>query len=786
MIMDKSKALVLWFKEISKDDELIVGGKSANLGEMYNSVKVPIPNGFSTTSLAYKKFIEENGLGDKIENILKNLDENNSKQLEEASKKIRNLIVNAKLSKEFEKEILDHYHELIKEEGQPFVAVRSSGTAEDLPNASFAGQQETYLNVKGDKELLQKIKQCFASLYTERAMYYRRKMKIDENKIALAVAVQKQVYSKSAGVMFTLNVSNGDTSVIMIESSYGLGEYVVQGTLTPDIFYVDKATLSIKEKSISNDKTKMLVVNSDGGTEEKKVPKELVSISSLTDEQVLTLAKYGLEIERHYNHPMDIEWALDERDNNLYIVQARFETYWSERKASSETKEVKGEEKDILVKGLPASPGVASGRAHVLLSVNEINEFKEGEILITKMTAPDWVPAMQKAAAIITDEGGMTSHAAIVSRELGVPAIVGTSAYGKKATETIKTGEFVTVDAKNGVVYRGTIVKPQKEESIVQYSSSKIVTGTKVLVNLSEPEAAERVAKLNVDGVGLMREEFVWAQIGEHPLKLIEEGRGDELIDKLSSSLIKVCQAFKPRPVILRFSDFKTDEYANLKGGEKYEPKEDNPLLGWRGSSRYYDEKYAPAFRLELRAVRKVREDFGFKNLWVMIPFTRTVDELEKVIEIMKSEGLERNKDFKVFLMAEIPSNILLADKFNKYIDGYSIGSNDLTMLVLGADRNNALMSSRYDERDLAVKRAIKLLIDIAHRDGKIVSICGQAPSEYDDIVEFLVRVGIDEISVNPDAVDHVRELVAQVESRVILESALGREVKNNDWDIKV
>ncbi|MCW1293133.1 MAG: phosphoenolpyruvate synthase [Candidatus Parvarchaeota archaeon] len=784
--MDKSKALVLWFKEISKDDELIVGGKSANLGEMYNSVKVPIPNGFSTTSLAYKKFIEENGLEDKIENILKNLDENDSKQLEEASKKIRNLIVNAKLSKEFEKEILDHYHELIKEEGQPFVAVRSSGTAEDLPNASFAGQQETYLNVKGDKELLQKIKQCFASLYTERAIYYRRKMKIDENKIALAVAVQKQVYSKSAGVMFTLNVSNGDTSVIMIESSYGLGEYVVQGTLTPDIFYVDKATLSIKERSISNDKTKMLVVNSEGGTEEEKVPKELVSISSLTDEQVLTLAKYGLEIERHYNHPMDIEWALDERDNNLYIVQARFETYWSERKASSETKEVKGEEKDILVKGLPASPGVASGRAHVLLSVNEINEFKEGEILITKMTAPDWVPAMQKAAAIITDEGGMTSHAAIVSRELGVPAIVGTSAYGKKATETIKTGEFVTVDAKNGVVYRGTIVQPQKEESIVQYSSSKIVTGTKILVNLSEPAAAERVAKLNVDGVGLMREEFIWAQIGEHPLKLIEEGRGDELIDKLSSSLIKVCQAFKPKPVILRFSDFKTDEYANLKGGEKYEPKEDNPLLGWRGSSRYYDEKYVPAFRLELRAVRKVREDFGFKNLWVMIPFTRTVDELEKVIEIMKSEGLERNKDFKVFLMAEIPSNILLADKFNKYIDGYSIGSNDLTMLVLGADRNNALMSSRYDERDLAVKRAIKLLIDIAHRDGKIVSICGQAPSEYDDIVEFLVRVGIDEISVNPDAVDHVRELVAQVESRVILDAALGREVKNNDWDIKV
>jgi pyruvate,water dikinase len=787
--MDKQTALVLWFKEITKDDAAIVGGKSANLGEMYNSVKVPIPNGFSTTAYAYKKFIEENQLEEKIKSVLAHLNEDDAKALHEAGEKIRNLIMNGKFSKEFEEAVLDHYHQLLKEEGQTFVAVRSSGTAEDLPNASFAGQQETYLNVSGEKDLLYYIKKCFASLYTDRAIYYRRKMGIDESKIALAVAVQKQIFSKAAGVMFTLDVSNGDTNVIMIESSYGLGEFVVQGTVTPDIFYVDKNSMSIVKRIISNSKVKMLVINKKGGTVEQKVPPELVDKPSLTDEQVIELARYGLEIEKHYNHVMDIEWALDERDNKLYIVQARFETAWAKKEEINKQakQEIKGEGEEIILRGLPASPGVASGRAHVLLSVDEIKDFKEGEILITRMTAPDWVPAMQKAAAIITDDGGMTCHAAIVSRELGVPAIVGTSAYGKKATEAIKTGDLITVDANNGIVYRGVLVKTKgttEEPSVV--AASKIITGTKIMVNLSEPAAAERVAKLPVDGVGLLREEFVWAQIGEHPLKLIEEHREQEFIDKLANSLRQVCDAFKPRPVILRFSDFKTDEYANLSGGDRYEPKEDNPLLGWRGASRYYDDKYKPAFRLELKAVKKVREEFGLKNLWVMIPFTRTVEELEKVLAVMKEEGLERNKDFKVFLMAEIPSNILLADKFNKYIDGYSIGSNDLTMLILGADRNNALMSSRFDERDLAVKRAIKLLIDLAHKDGKTVSICGQAPSEYDEIVEFLVRCGIDDISVNPDVAVHVRELVAQVERRVQLEAALGKVYKDPDWELPI
>ncbi len=732
--MDKNKALVLWFSEISKDDVPLVGGKSANLGEMFNSVKVPIPNGFSTTAYAYRKFIEENGIKEKINDIIKNLDVENTNELKKAGAKIRKMIMDADLSEELKEEILKHYRELIKKEGETFVAVRSSGTAEDLPEASFAGQQETYLNVHGEEELIKKIKECYASLFTDRAIYYRNKMNIENDKIALAVAVQRQVFSRAAGVMFTLDVSTGNQDVIMIEGSYGLGEYVVQGTVTPDIFYVDKKSMQITNRIISKQKTKMLKILRTGGTKPEDVPADKIDKPCISDEEVKTLASYGREIENHYKHPMDMEWAIDERDNKIFIVQARFETVWSSKTINKpEENKVSKNENEIIIKGLAASPGIVSGKVHVLKSVDEIDKFNEGEILVTKMTAPDWVPAMQKAKAIITDEGGMTCHAAIVSRELGVPCIVGTSAFGKKATETLKDGEIITVDAKNGVVYSGEMSeeenKPTQVQTIKETTNIELpVTGVKIMVNLSEAKNAEEIAKLPVDGVGLLREEFIWAQIGEHPLSLIENHRSDYVIDSLADNIRKVCSAFSPRPVILRFSDFKSDEYANLKGGDKYEPKEDNPLLGWRGASRYYDEKYKPAFKLELEAVKKVREEFNLKNLWVMIPFTRTVDELRKVLDIMKESGLERGEDFKVFLMAEIPSNILLADKFNKYIDGYSIGSNDLTMLILGSDRNNGLMSSRFDERDLAVKRAINMLIKLAHRDGKTVSICGQAP----------------------------------------------------------
>ena len=786
MMTDKKSALVLWFNEIDKNDVGIVGGKSANLGEMASTGKIPVPNGFSTTSKAYNDFINYNNLKDKIQGIIESTNVDDTNSLNGASKAIKDLFLKAKFQKEFENQVRKYYSKLIQSEGNVFVAVRSSATSEDLPDASFAGEQETYLNVKGDDEVLEKIKECYASLFTPRAIYYRQKKNFSHFQIALSATVQRQVFSEESGVMFTLDVSNGDTSKIVIESSYGLGEYVVGGTVTPDTFYVDKATMKIEKRMISN-KNKMLKCLETGGTEELVVSSDKAMEPSLNDREILELASYGKEIEAHYSHAMDIEWAKDSIDHKIYIVQARPETVWSNKKTGDNKMEVNEEnvENDVILKGLPASPGNVTGTVKVLSSPDEISKFNKGEILVTTMTAPDWVPVMEKAKAIITDEGGLTCHAAIVSRELGVPCIVGTSSFGKKATDILHDGDVVTVDASNGVIYSGKFAQEEeKEEEEVKYQEPEIITGTKIMVNMGEPSLAPRIAKLPVDGIGLMREEFIWTEIGEHPLSLIKNGRGDYFVNKLSDALVKVCRAFAPRPVVLRFSDFKSDEYKNLKGGSEFEPVEDNPLLGWRGASRYYDEKYMEAFKLELKAVKKARDENLLKNLWVMIPFTRTVEELKKVVKIMEENGLERTKDFKLFLMAEIPSNIILADKFNEYVDGYSIGSNDLTMLMLGSDRNNGKMSSMFDERDLAIKRAIKYLIKIAHRDGKIVSICGQAPSQYDEIVDFLVRAGIDDISVNPDTVVHVRKLVAAVEKRVQVEAALGEVYKDDDWDL--
>ncbi len=783
------KDLVLWFSDITKDNVDIVGGKSSNLGEMARMKDIPIPNGFSTTAYAYNEFINKNNLHDKIIKIINNTDINNSTELNNASNSIKQLFLESSFEKSFEEQIYNDYNKLIEKEKNIYVAVRSSATSEDLPDASFAGEQETYLNVHGVEDVLDKIKLCYASLFSPRAIYYREKKHFGHFKLSLATVIQKQIFSETSGVMFTLDVSSGDNSKIVIESSYGLGEYIVGGVVTPDTFYVDKKTLKITDKIITK-KTKMLKCLETGGTEELVVDTEKVNVQSLTDGEVIQLAKYGIELENHYKNCMDIEWAQDSFDHKIYIVQARFETVWSNKNkkgVSMEKSVEKNIENDIILKGLPASPGKITGRAKILMGTDEIHKFNDGDILITKMTAPDWVPIMGKAKAIITDEGGLTCHAAIVSRELEVPCIVGTSSYGKKATETIKDNELITVDAKNGIVYRGGIEGSEdiesKPENIYSYEGN-IITGTKIMVNMGEPELAEKVSKLPSDGIGLMREEFIWAQIGEHPLSLIKENRGDYFVDKLAESLGSVCRAFSPRPVVLRFSDFKSDEYKNLKGGKEFEPDEDNPLLGWRGSSRYYDDRYKEAFKLELKAVKKAINDYLLRNIWVMIPFTRTVEELKKVVKIMEENGLERNKDFKLFLMSEIPSNIVLADKFNEYVDGYSIGSNDLTMLLLGSDRNNGKMSSMFDERDLAVKRAIRYLIKIAHRDGKIVSICGQAPSQYDEIVDFLVRSGIDDISVNPDAVVHVRKLVASVEKKIQLEAALGKVDINKDWDM--
>jgi len=796
-VPDKKKALVLWFDEIGIEDVPLVGGKSASLGEMMRKTGVPVPNGFATTAEAYRLYIRENKLDAKIREVIGELkDPNDTKKLQDIGARIRKMIASAEMPAQLEREITTYYKRLSEKVGEkdPFVAVRSSATAEDLPDASFAGQQETYLNVRGAREVVEKVKECFASLFTDRAIFYRVQKGFDHLAIALSSAIQLMVFSKASGVIFTLDVSNGDRSVVLIEAGYGLGEYIVQGKINPDEYYVRKTDLSITKKNVPR-KTQMLVRKPEGGTEDKTVPNELQDKQILTDEQIRELAKYAIAIEEHYEKPMDIEWALDERNEKLYILQARPETVWSLKvtapAAAEETVAVTKERK-ILVQGLPASPGLAAGKAHIIQTVDKINEFQKGEILVTEMTAPDWVPAMRKAAAIVTNSGGMTCHAAIVSRELGIPCIVGTTGKGKPATEAIKDGSMITVDSKMGIVYEGILeeVAKKAEEAAapvaIAAAESYPVTGTKIYVNLGEPEIAEKTAALPCDGVGLLRQEFVWASdIGEHPLYLIKIGHPERVVDKLAEAFRKVCAAFYPRPVIMRFSDFKSSEYRDLKGGEEFEPLEPSALMGWRGASRYYDPKYIDAFRLEVRAVKKCRDEFGMKNLHVMVPFCRRVEEMEKINKILEEEGLQRGLDFKVWLMAEIPSNCLIADKFNKYVDGYSIGSNDLTMTILGCDRDNETVARLFDERDLAVKRAIRLLIKLAHRDGKTVSICGQSPSVYPEFNDFLVQAGIDSISVNPDAVVSVRKRVASVEQRLLMDKLTGRGLREDeDLDI--
>ena len=793
--------LVLWFDEICKEDVAVVGGKSASLGEMTSRTGVPVPYGFATTAQAYRSFLRETGVDRKIEEILTTLtDVEDSRQLREISARIRQAIVDATLPLAFEQAIKKAYAELATKvgEAEPFVAVRSSATAEDLPDASFAGQQESYLNVHGADEVVERVKECYASMFTDRAVYYRTKKNYSHTEVALSAVVQMMVFSEASGVMFTLNVVTGEDRNILIEGSWGLGEFIVQGTVTPDNFWVAKDNLDIVDRSV-HDKAIRLIRRPGGGVVEQAVPEELRKAPVLSDEQLRELTRYAIDIEKHYKTYMDIEWALDERTKKIWIVQARPETIWSQNKTKAvptekkEAASVKKEsevahivERNILVKGLPASPGRVSGIAHVILSPNLIDNFKDGEILVTEMTAPDWVPAMKKAKAIVTDSGGMTCHASIVSRELGIPCVVGTKSRGQSATTTIQTGMQITVDATNGVIYEGLvsdlIAAPRPAEAGPGFAVETFpVTGTKVYMNLGDPDLAARYSPLPSDGIGLMREEFIWTTfIHEHPMYLIEMNQPDRVVNVLADAFRKVAQAMAPRPVTLRFSDFKTSEYRDLKGGDKYEPIEPSSLLGWRGASRYYDPKYIEAFRLELRAVKKVREEYGFQNLHVMIPFCRTVEEAAKVTALMAEEGLRRGPDFKVWLMAEIPSNIILADKFNQYVDGYSIGSNDLTMLILGCDRDNDSVANIFDERNLAVKRAIRHLIEVAHKDGKTVSICGQAPSVYPDFTEFLVRSGIDSISVNPDAVKAAKHWVAQIEQRIILEKVTGRGLAEN------
>ncbi len=785
---EKAKTYVLWFDEIDKDDLALVGGKSANLGEM-TKAGISVPPGFAVTSYAYKEFIERTGLKSKISEALKEVaNSKDPKAFEDVSTKIRRIIEEEEIPEDIARAIVENYRKLCERVGRANapVAVRSSATAEDLPGASFAGQQETFLNVEGEEEVLLKVKKCWSSLFTPRAIFYRQEKEIDHDKVLMSVVVQKMVNAKAAGVMFTIHPVTGEEDKIVIEGGWGLGEAVVSGSITPDTYVVDKRTLKILEKKIAVKTYEVVRDPSSGRTIKVEVPPERRSAPCLTDEEVVKLAELALKIEQHYKHPQDIEWAID-RDmkfpENIFIVQSRPETVWSLRKEGTRVRpSVEVRERKVVAKGLPASPGVWTGKAKVAKGLEEASKMiKKGDILVTTMTNPDWVPYMRLAGAIVTDEGGMTCHAAIVSRELGIPAIVGTG----NATKVMKSEEEYTVDATTGVVYEGIVGELTKREveevtkqQMMPVTEHFIPTGTKIYMNLGVPEKIAEYVNLPFDGIGLMRIEFILSSyIGEHPLYLLEIGEEDKFVDKLAEGIAMVARQVQPRPVVVRLSDLKSNEYRKLKGGEKYEPEERNPMLGYRGVSRYISPQYEKAFRLECKAIKKVRDEWGLKNVWVMLPFVRTTWEAERVLQIMKEEGLERGRDFKLWAMAEVPSVIFMADEFCKYVDGFSIGSNDLTQLVLGVDRDSEIMSkldARYfDEREPAVLRAIAHLIRVAHKHGVTVSICGQGPSYLEDFVEWLVRQGVDSISVNPDAVVRVRRLVAQIERRIILERML-------------
>jgi pyruvate,water dikinase len=771
---------ILWFDEVKKEDIPLVGGKAANLGEMIR-IGVPVPSGFAITAGAYQKFLAKTQIADAIYRVLKRIkDVDDPKQYEEASREIRKLIERTKVPKEIAAAIERAYNDLSERLGvkEALVAVRSSATAEDLPDASFAGQQETYLNVRGVRDLLEKVRKCWSSLFTPRAIFYRTQKGFQHEKVLISVAVQKMIEAKSAGVLFTIDPVTGDPSKIVIESNWGLGESVVSGSVTPDRFIVDKESLQILTRKVVTKKIKIVRDPQTGKNVKVEVPDEERDAPSLQDEEIVKLSELARFLEKHYRKAQDIEWAIDANlpfPQNVFILQTRAETVWSARTALAEkVMAVPAREREIVISGLPASPGVHHGKAKVVTSIQDASSLMEkSDILITKMTNPDWVPYMRIAGSIVTDDGGMTCHAAIVSRELGIPCIVGTG----EATKVMKSYDEYTVDAIRGVIYEGLVeelVESREEKAPKVAFTPMPITATSVYMNLGVPEKIEDYKSLPFDGIGLMRIEFIMAShIGDHPLYLIERGQAQKFVNLMADGIAKVARAIYPRPVVVRFSDFKTSEYAKLKGGEKYEPHEDNPMLGWRGVSRYISLQYKDAFRLECKAVRKCREEFKLKNVWVMLPFVRSTWEVEKCLEIMREEGLERGRDFKVWIMAEVPSVVFMVDEFSKLCDGFSIGSNDLTQLILGTDRDSQLLpsiDSRYfDERDPSVKRAIKHLIEVAHKHGVTVSICGQAPSVYPDFVEFLIKCGIDSISVNPDAVVSARELVASVERKLLL-----------------
>jgi len=782
------------FSETGITDIAAVGGKNSSLGEMITKLSskgIPVPDGFATTALAFEEFLTANSLQPRLYGLMQELDRVNYSNLKELGGKARKLLLSAELPKDLELAVIHAYKELC---GASYfeVAVRSSATAEDLPQASFAGQHESYLNIKGEDALLQAIKKCYASLYTDRAIKYREDNGFAHEKVALSVGIQKMVRSDkaSSGVVFTLEPESGFRDIVHISGVWGLGENIVQGTVTPDEFFVFKPTLLQRKNAIIQkklgEKAKTMIYGSDENNPIVNIPtpKEKQEIFVLNDEEITRIANWALVIEDHYQKPMDIEWAKDGITNELFIIQARPETVHSQKNPLL-VKEYKLLDKgEAITTGEAIGSKVATGKARILQSPKESGKLQPGEIVVTDLTSPDWDPILKNAAAIITNKGGRTSHASIVARELGVPAIVGCG----NATEKISDGEMITVsccEGKTGFVYKG---KLSFNERVLDFSNIKKPEATEVMLIAGDPDKAFKLSFYPNDGVGLMRIEFIITHAVQiHPMALVKfdelkdaaiKQKIEELthhypdkekyfVDKLAEGVATIAAAFYPKDVIVRMSDFKTNEYANLIGGKDFEPSEENPMIGFRGASRYYNDLYREGFRLECEAIRKVRDQMGLTNVKVMIPFCRTIEEGNKVIAVMKRYGLEQGvNNLEVYVMAEIPSNVVLAGKFAKIFDGFSIGSNDLTQLTLGIDRDSAIISHLFSEQDEAAKEMIATMISKAKKAGAKIGLCGQAPSDFPEFAQFLVEQGIDSISFNPDALLKGIENINMAESK--------------------
>ncbi|MCD6173237.1 MAG: phosphoenolpyruvate synthase [Sulfurimonas sp.] len=787
---------ISFFNDLTIKDIPKVGGKNASLGEMYKNLSskgINVPNGFATTSDAYWLLLEENSIKQKIKEILNGLDISDTNNLQKKGKEVRELILASHLPKVLEDEILEAYTILSKEYNTKSVdvAVRSSGTAEDLPDASFAGQQETFLNINNPHALLQSVKECFASLFTDRAISYRESRGFNHFKVALSVGVQKMVRSDEScsGIMFSIDTESGSENLILINSIWGLGENVVSGKVNADEFFVFKPTLkkginTILKRSLGSKKEKMLYSDNGSSTLNVNTSKEEQNSFSIDDEDVIKLAKQALLIEEHYKRPMDIEWAKDAKDSKLYIVQARPETVQSKLKENSymEKYSIKiPKDAKVLTSGRAVGEKIGFGKVNIINNIHEFSNFKNGDILVADTTNPDWEPIMKKASAVVTNRGSRTCHAAIVAREIGVSAVVGCT----NATEVLKNGDTITVSCAQGdegFIYEGELSFDKK---IVDLSELK-PTKTKLYMNVGNPAEAFNLAKMPNDGVGLARMEFIMNHsINAHPMALVNMKKGNIVkdadsissfilpytdtkeffLEKLSEGVGMIAAAFYPKTVIIRTSDFKSNEYRNMLGGLEYEAVEENPMIGFRGASRYYDDSYKEAFEWECEALKKVRDGMGLTNIKIMLPFVRTPDEGKKVIEIMNSKGLVQGENsLEIYAMCEIPANVILADEFLKVFDGYSIGSNDLTQLVLGVDRESAKIAHIFDERNEAVKRMLKMAIEACKKADKYIGICGQAPSDYPEITEFLVKNGIDSISLNPDSLYKMHKIVSRLE----------------------